>query len=111
MGDPSQINQLLQNLITNAIKFHGDEPPQVHISAEESRDEWIIGVSDEGIGIDPDHQEQIVGIFKRFPTREAYDGTGIGIAICKRIIEKHNGKIWVESELGKGSNFYFTVPK
>ena len=111
IGDPSQINQLLQNLIANAIKFHGDEPPKIHISAEESGDEWIIGVSDEGIGIDPDHQEQIFRIFKRLHTREEYAGTGIGLAICKRIIDKHNGKIWVESELGKGSNFYFTIPK
>ena len=111
IGDPSQINQLLQNLIANAIKFHGDEPPKIHISAEESGDEWIIGVSDEGIGIDPDHQEQIFRIFKRLHTREEYSGTGIGLAICKRIIDKHNGKIWVESELGKGSNFYFTIPK
>ncbi len=110
-GDPSQINQLLQNLITNAIKFHGDEQPKIHISAEESRDEWIIGVSDNGIGIDPDHQEQIFRIFKRLHTREEYSGTGIGLAICKRIIEKHNGKIWVESEQGKGSTFYFTIPK
>ncbi len=111
IGDPSQINQLFQNLIANAIKFHGDEPPKIHISAEESRDEWIIGVSDNGIGIDPDHQEQIFRIFKRLHTREEYAGTGIGLAICKRIIDKHNGKIWVESALGNGSNFYFTIPK
>jgi PAS domain S-box-containing protein len=110
-GDPSQINQLLQNLITNAIKFHGDEPPKIHISAEESNGEWIIAVSDEGIGIDPEHQEQIFRIFKRLHTREEYAGTGIGLAICKRIIDKHNGQIWVESELGKGSTFYFTIPK
>ncbi len=93
IGDPSQINQLLQNLITNAIKFHGDEQPQVHISAEESKGEWIIGVSDKGIGIDPEHQEQIFRIFKRLHTREEYAGTGIGLAICKRIVERHNGKI------------------
>jgi light-regulated signal transduction histidine kinase (bacteriophytochrome) len=111
MGDPSQINQLLQNLITNAIKFHGDESPKIHISAVESGDEWIIGVSDEGIGIDPEHQEQIFRIFKRLHTREEYEGTGIGLAICKRIVDRHNGKIWVESELGKGSTFYFTIPK
>jgi len=110
-GDRSQINQLLQNLIANAIKFHGDEPPKVHISAEESGNEWIISVNDKGIGIDPDHQEQIFRIFKRLHTREEYAGTGIGLAICKRIIDKHNGKIWVESELGKGSTFYFTIPK
>jgi PAS domain S-box-containing protein len=109
-GDPSQINQLLQNLITNAIKFHGDEPPKIHISAVESGDEWIIGVSDEGIGIDPEHQDQIFRIFKRLHTREEYEGTGIGLAICKRIVDRHYGKIWVESELGKGSTFYFTIP-
>jgi PAS domain S-box-containing protein len=109
-GDQSQINQLLQNLITNAIKFHGDEPPKIHISAEESNGEWIIAVSDEGIGIDPEHQEQIFRIFKRLHAREEYEGTGIGLAICKRIVERHNGKIWVESELGIGSTFYFTIP-
>jgi PAS domain S-box-containing protein len=111
LGDHSQINQLLQNLIANAIKFHGDERPKVHISAEESGNEWIISVNDKGIGIDPDHQEQIFRIFKRLHTREEYAGTGIGLAICKRIIDKHNGKIWVESELGKGSTFFFTIPK
>jgi PAS domain S-box-containing protein len=110
IGDPSQINQLLQNLITNAIKFHGDESPQIHISAEESKGEWIISISDKGIGIDIEHQEQIFRIFKRLHTREKYEGTGIGLAICKRIVEKHNGRIWVESELGKGSTFYFTIP-
>ena len=110
-ADPSQINQLLQNLIANAIKFCGDEPPRIHISAEELEEQWLFCVKDEGICIDPQYQEQIFRIFKRLHTREEYEGTGIGLAICKRIVERHNGKIWVESELGKGSTFYFELPK
>ena len=108
--DPIQIHQLLQNLITNAIKFHGDEPPQVHISAKELENEWLFTVTDNGIGIDPRHHDQIFSIFKRLHTRQDYDGTGIGLSICKRIVEKHGGHIWVESELGKGTTFYFTIP-
>lgn len=111
MGDPSQLNQLFQNLISNAIKFHDDEPPEIHISAQKDEDEWVFGVSDNGIGIDPGHQEQIFDVFKRLHTREEYAGTGIGLAICKKIVERHRGRIWVESELGKGSSFYFTIPK
>jgi PAS domain S-box-containing protein len=110
-GDPSQINQLLQNLIANAIKFQGERPPNIHISAEELAEQWLFSVEDEGIGIDPQYQEQIFRIFKRLHTREEYEGTGIGLAICKRIVERHDGKIWVESELGKGSIFYFKLPK
>jgi len=110
-ADPSQINQLLQNLIANAIKFCGEGPPRIHISAEEQKEQWLFYVKDEGIGIDPQYQEQIFRIFKRLHTREEYEGTGIGLAICKRIVERHNGKIWVESELGKGSTFYFELPK
>jgi len=110
-ADPSQINQLLQNLIANAIKFCGEGPPRIHISAEEQKEQWLFYVKDEGIGIDPQYQEQIFRIFKRLHTREEYEGTGIGLAICKRIVERHNGKIWVESELWKGSTFYFELPK
>ena len=108
--DRIQIQQLLQNLLTNAIKFHGDIPPQIHISAQELENEWIFSIADNGIGIDPRHQEQIFGIFKRLHTRQEYEGTGIGLSICKRIVERHGGQIWVESKLGKGSTFYFTIP-
>jgi light-regulated signal transduction histidine kinase (bacteriophytochrome) len=108
--DSSQIGQVFQNLISNSIKFH-QTPPKVHISAEENDNEWILGVSDEGIGIDPAHQQKIFDVFKRLHTREEYAGTGIGLSICKRIVERHNGRIWVESEPRKGANFYFTLPK
>ena len=108
--DPIQMHQLLQNLITNAIKFHGKESPQIHISASQLENEWLFSVSDNGIGIDPRHHEQIFSIFKRLHTRQEYEGTGIGLSICKRIVEKHGGNIWVESELGKGTTFYFTMP-
>jgi|GEM_PF-2129038 len=109
-GDPSQIRQLFQNLISNAIKFHGDATPEIHISARELDEEWLFGVMDNGIGIKPNHQEQIFSIFKRLHTRKDYEGTGIGLAICKRIVERHGGKIWVESEESVGSTFYLTIP-
>ena len=105
------IRQLFQNLISNAIKFHGDKPPEIHISAQETDDEWIFGVTDNGIGIKPEHQELIFGIFKRLNTRKEYAGTGIGLSICKKIVERHGGQIWVISEFGKGSTFNFTIPK
>ncbi len=111
MGDSSQIQQVLQNLLTNAIKFHGDQPPLVNIFLKDSEDEWTFGVSDNGIGIDPRYHEQIFQVFKRLHTRDEFEGTGIGLSICKKIIERHGGRIWVESELGKGSTFYFTIPK
>ena len=108
--DSSQLGQVFQNLISNSIKFHKTNP-KIHISAEETREEWIVGVSDEGIGIDPEHQQQIFDVFKRLHSRKKYPGTGIGLSICKRVVERHNGKIWVESKLGYGSSFYFTLPK
>lgn len=108
--DPSQLRQLFQNLISNAIKFH-EKPPEIHIFAEESDGKWRFGVSDNGIGIHPDHQDKIFDIFKRLHTREEYEGTGIGLSICKRIVEIHGGDIWVKSKPGEGSTFYFTLPK
>ena len=110
-ADKNQMMQVLENLIGNAIKFHGKENPKIHISAQEFGGEWLFGVRDNGIGIDPNHQEQIFSIFKRLHIRKQYEGTGIGLSICKRIVEGHGGHIWVESQRGGGSTFYFTLPR
>ena len=108
-GNSSLIAQVFQNLISNAIKFRGDETPNIQISAERRDGEWLFSIRDKGIGIDPKFRERIFVIFQRLHTREQYPGTGIGLAICKRIIDRHGGRIWVESEPGKGSNFFFTI--
>lgn len=110
MCDQSQIHQVFQNLISNALKFH-QTSPRIHITADENDKEYILGVKDDGIGIDPKHQHEIFDVFRRLHTREEYAGTGIGLSICKRIVERHNGRIWVESEPGKGATFYFTLLK
>ena len=110
MIDSTQLVQIFQNLIINGIKFHSEVAPKIHIAAEKKTNEWVFSVQDNGIGIDPQYSEKIFEIFKRLHTREKYPGTGIGLAICKKIIERHCGRIWVESELGKGSTFYFTLP-
>ena len=109
-ADYSQMIQLLQNLIGNSIKYRSDKIPEIHISAQEKDNDWIYSVEDNGIGIDSKYSDQVFQIFKRLHTNEEYKGTGIGLAITKRIIERHSGRIWVESELGKGSKFYFTIP-
>ena len=113
MGDKNQLILLFQNLIGNAIKFKKpDETPKIHISAHKGKNdrEYIFSVSDNGIGIDPKQSERIFEVFKRLHTRNEYSGTGIGLAICRKIVERHGGRIWVESEQGKGSTFYFTIP-
>lgn len=113
MADPKQLIQVFQNLISNAIKFRKpEELPRIHISAwkDEEWNEYVFSVSDNGIGMSSEYAERIFVIFQRLHTRDEYNGTGIGLAICKRIMERHEGHIWVESELGKGSTFYFTIP-
>jgi light-regulated signal transduction histidine kinase (bacteriophytochrome) len=104
------LQQLFQNLIGNAIKYRRDEPLCVIVAARKLDGHWLFSVRDNGIGIRPEYKETIFGIFKRLHTNDRYTGTGMGLAICQRIVERYNGRIWVESELGKGSTFYFTLP-
>lgn len=111
MGDQSQLVQLMHNLIGNGLKYHGPEPPRVHVSAERLGDDWVVSVRDNGIGIAPKHHERIFEIFKRLHTREEYPGTGIGLAVCRRVVHRHGGKIWAESETDHGSVFKFTIPE
>jgi PAS domain S-box-containing protein len=136
LADPTQLMQLLQNLIGNALKFHGSEPPRVHVAARAKGDApsamddvrstmddthrtsniahqtsgWEFSVRDNGIGIDPQYHDRIFGVFQRLHTRTEYPGTGIGLAICKKIVERHGGQIWVASQAGQGATFYFTLP-
>lgn len=110
-ADEAQMVQIFQNLIDNAIKFRGKEPPIIHISAKQEESDWIFWVKDNGIGIDPRYFDRIFLIFQRLHNRNKYPGTGMGLAIVKRIVESYGGRVWIESELQKGSTFYFTIPK
>lgn len=108
-ADHIQIAQVFQNLIGNGLKYRREEPPQIHITAKRKEDQWVFCVRDNGIGIDKRYTQRIFGIFKRLHGKDL-PGTGMGLAICKKIVERHGGSIWVESELGKGSDFLFTLP-
>jgi two-component system, chemotaxis family, sensor kinase Cph1 len=108
--DEGQLVQLFQNLIGNAIKYRSEKPPRVHVWARRDGVEWHFAVRDNGIGIAPKFAERVFEIFQRLHTRDEYPGTGIGLAICKKIVERNCGRIWVESRSGMGATFHFTIP-
>jgi light-regulated signal transduction histidine kinase (bacteriophytochrome) len=110
LADQNQMLQVFQNLITNAIKFHGQNPPEIHISPNNNGKKWIFSIADNGIGMSPEHLERIFTIFQRLHSKDEYEGIGIGLAIAQKIVHQHGGQIWAESEPGTGSTFYFTIP-
>src|SRR5262249_20631606 len=111
-ADDTQLAQLFQNLIGNAIKFRKkDEPMRIHVGLQDLEGEWRFSVADNGIGIEQQYFERIFMVFQRLHTRDEYPGTGIGLAICKKVVDRHRGRIWVESAYGAGSTFIFTLPK
>jgi light-regulated signal transduction histidine kinase (bacteriophytochrome) len=109
VADAWQLNQLWQNLLSNALKFGGDQP-EIWLGARRQKKEWLFWVRDSGIGLDEQYAERIFAIFQRLHTADEYPGTGIGLAICKKIVEQHNGRLWVESQPGMGATFFFTLP-
>ena len=109
-GDASQLRQLFQNLLDNALQYSGEQDPRVSISATREEDEWIISITDEGIGIDQANADRVFEVFQRLHTHEEYEGTGIGLALCRRVVERHGGEIWVDSEPEDGSTFSFSLP-
>ena len=108
-ADGLQLTQVFQNLIDNAIKFRNEQKPKIHVSCVKRENQWQFSVCDNGIGIAPKAQQRIFKIFQRLHQREHYPGYGVGLTICKKIVERHGGRIWVESQEGKGSTFYFTI--
>jgi len=109
LADEVQLTQLFQNLISNAIKFRSERPPAIHVSAREENGGWHFVVRDNGIGVPVEHSERIFVIFQRLHGRGKYPGTGIGLSLCKKIVERHGGRIWVESQVGQGTEFHFTI--
>ena len=110
VADGTQLIQLLQNLLANAMRFHGDAPPTVHVSARRDDRMWRLSVRDHGIGIEEPYLERIFGVFQRLHTRVEYPGTGVGLSICRRIAERHGGRVWAESVPGEGATFHATLP-
>jgi light-regulated signal transduction histidine kinase (bacteriophytochrome) len=110
VGDKEMLIELFQNLISNSIKYHGDDPPEIHISVKEENNTYRFSFKDNGIGMSSDHLDRIFTIFQRLHGKDEYEGTGIGLSIAQKIVHEHGGQIWVESEIGNGSTFYFTIP-
>jgi light-regulated signal transduction histidine kinase (bacteriophytochrome) len=110
MADPVQLGQVFRNLLSNALKFRSEQPPRIHVSARQEHDHWIFSMADNGIGISEEHFERIFVIFLRLHTRQEFPGTGLGLAMCKKIVERHGGRIWVESTPQRGSVFHFSLP-
>lgn len=111
MGDATRLGEVLKNLLSNAIKFNTAPHPVIAIASRDEPEQHVLSVADNGIGVDPRYRERIFELFERLNPQEQFEGTGAGLAICKKVIESHGGRIWVESELGKGSTFYFTIPR
>jgi light-regulated signal transduction histidine kinase (bacteriophytochrome) len=110
LGDAGSLTQLFQNLIGNALKYRGEELPHIDVTASSQDHHWEVSVRDNGIGFEQEYADQLFNMFKRLHTRDQYDGTGIGLAICKKIVERHGGQIWAESQPGQGAKFVFTLP-
>lgn len=110
VADSNLLMQVFQNLIGNAIKFHGDRPPTIHVTATEQDSSWVFAIRDNGIGIDQQHSARIFQIFERLHGADQYPGTGVGLAIAQKVVERHGGAIWFESQVGSGTTFYFSIP-